>query len=384
MSGITSRERVISAVEHKEPDRVPIDFGGVVAGIVVGPPYGYEALCRSLGIADPEKPQINTRLNCVQNVDERILERFHVDTRHVNIGGEPLQELPNGTFRDSWGLILKPSGLYKSIPDDLAPLRSAATADDIENYPFWPDPRNRAFTKGKRKEAKKLHEETDFAVFSHPGYAGRVFHMYAGLRGFDKWLLDMKVDPDFYESFATKITDVAIEVSRAFYDEVGDYTDVAVYYDDMGMQTGGFVSLNDYRKFVKPFTARYVKAVKKMTKAKFFYHTCGSVYSYVNDFAEIGIDILNPIQPLAKNMSPEMLKKEFGRKICFHGGIDEQRLLPFGKKSEVRRSVKRTVEILSPGGGWIMAPAHNIQPDAPPENIVAMYDAVSEAPRRPR
>ncbi|MDD1767988.1 MAG: uroporphyrinogen decarboxylase family protein, partial [Methanomassiliicoccales archaeon] len=305
MVGMTSRERVIRAVERKEPDRPPIDFGGVVAGIVKGAPYGYEALCQKLGVKDPEPPVINTRLSCVQNVDERILHRFRVDTRHINIGGEPLQELPGGRYRDAWGLILKQSGLYKSIPDDLAPLRDAKTQDDIEEYEYWPDPKNPAFTRGKQKEAKRLHEQTDFAIFSHPGYAGRIFHMYAGLRGFDRWLLDMRLEPEFYSVFADKITDVAIEVCDSFYGEVGDYTDVAVYYDDMGMQTGGFVSLDDFRRFVKPYTARYVRAVKDMTGAKVFYHSCGSVYSYLNDLVDIGIDILNPIQPLAKNMDPK-------------------------------------------------------------------------------
>lgn len=379
MSSMTSRERVLKAVERKEPDRPPIDFGGVVSGIVMGSPHGYAALCDRIGIVDPVPPVINTRLSCVQNVDERILTRFRVDVRHVNIGGEPLEEMQGGLFRDAWGLILKPSGIYKSIPDELAPLRSASSQDDIEEYKFWPDPCNPAFVRGKRQEAKDLREKTDYAVFSHPGYAGRIFHMYAGLRGFDRWLLDMRVDPDFYHLLADKITDVAIDVCREFYSVVGEYTDVAVYYDDMGTQTGGFMSLDDFRKFVKPYTSRYVRAVKEMTGAKVFYHSCGSVYSYVNDIIEMGIDILNPIQPLAKDMAPEKIKAEFGRRICFHGGVDEQRLLPFGTVDEVKESVGKTVGILTPGGGWIVAPAHNIQPDTPPENIIAMYDTAFEA-----
>jgi len=373
MVQMTPRERVLTAINLKEPDRVPLDFGGVVSGIVMGLPYGYEALCRALGVTDPIEPQINTRLSCVQNIDERILKRMDIDIRHINIGGKPLQELPNGLYRDAWGLILKPSGVYKSIPDELAPLRNAKTVEDIENYSFWPDPSDPVFIEGKRKKAKELRERTDYAIFAHPGYAGRIFHMYAGLRGFDKWLLDMRINPEFYDAFATKITDVAIDVCKSFYNEVGDYIDVAVYYDDMGMQTGGFVSVEDYRRFIKPYTARYVREIKKITKAKLFYHTCGSVYSYVNDFIEMGIDILNPIQPLAKNMAPELLKKEFGSRICFHGGIDVQRLLPFGSVNEVKESVRKTMKILSPGGGWIFAPAHNIQPDTPPENIITMY-----------
>jgi uroporphyrinogen decarboxylase len=152
----------------------------------------------------------------------------------------------------------------------------------------------------------------------------------------------------------------------------------------MGMQTGGFMSLEDFRQFVRPYTSRYVKAVKNMTGAKVFYHTCGSVYSYLNDIIEMGIDILNPIQPLAKNMDPETLKSEFGGRICFHGGIDEQKLLPFGSRKEVEKSVARTVKILAPGGGWIVAPAHNIQPDTPPGNIVAMYDTALETASRLR
>lgn len=378
MNEMTPRDRVLSTINLKEPDRIPTDFGGVVSGIVFGPPYGYEALCRAFGFSDPVTPQINSRLSCVQNIDERILRKLDVDIRHLSIGGRPLEKLPNGLYRDAWGLILKSSGLYKSIPDEIAPLRDARTTEEIENYQYWPDPLDPVFTKGKRKEAKELSEKTDFAVFAHPGYAGRIFHMYAGLRGFDKWLLDMKVDPDFYHAMATKITDVAIEVSKTFYNEVGDFIDVAVYYDDMGTQTGGFLSIKDYREFVKPYTARYAKEIKKITRAKLFYHTCGSVYSYIDEFIEIGIDILNPIQPLARNMSPEILKEKFGSRICFHGGIDVQRLLPFGKTDDVKKNVKRIAEILSKRGGWICAPAHNIQPDTPPQNVIAMYEAVKE------
>lgn len=377
MAEMTSRERVMRTIDLKEPDRVPIDFGGVVSGIVNGEPYGYEALCEYLGIGDPETPQINSRLNCVQNVDERILKRFNADIRHLNMGGRPLEELPSGLYRDMWGIILKQSGMYKSIPDQLAPLREATTMEEIEDYEHWPDPQDPSFTEGKREEARYLHEETDYAVFSHPGYAARVFHMYAALRGFDKWMTDMKMNPEFYHRFAEKILEVAIEVTETFYDQVADFTDVAVYYDDMGMQSGGFVSVQDYREFNKPYTAEYLKAAKEASGGKFYYHTCGSVYSYMNDIIEMGVDVLNPIQPLAKNMAPQILQEEFGDQICFHGGIDEQELLPFATPDEISSSVKETAKILAPGGGWIFAPAHNIQPDTPPENIVAMYDSIA-------
>ncbi|MDH5174875.1 MAG: uroporphyrinogen decarboxylase family protein, partial [Elusimicrobiota bacterium] len=148
--------------------------------------------------------------------------------------------------------------------------------------------------------------------------------------------------------------------------------------DDMGTQSQPFMSIEDFRKHIKPYWAELIKEIKKYTEAKILLHCCGSIYPLINDIIEVGFDVLNPIQPLAHQMEPKRLKKDFGDRISFLGGIDIQRLLPFGTPDEVKQGVRKVIGTLAPGGGYILAPSHNIEPDTPPENVVAMYEAAKE------
>jgi uroporphyrinogen decarboxylase len=136
--------------------------------------------------------------------------------------------------------------------------------------------------------------------------------------------------------------------------------------------------MDDFRRFCKPYLANFIREVKKRTKAKIFLHSCGSVIRFIDDFVDMGVDVLNPIQPLAYGMDPQTLKTKFGNKLCFHGGIDVQNLLPFEKPERVKDSVRRTLSILSKGGGYILGTSHVIGPEVPPENIVAMFDVGEE------
>ena len=170
-----------------------------------------------------------------------------------------------------------------------------------------------------------------------------------------------------------------------FYGSVGKYLDGAVIYDDLGTQQGGIMSLADYRNFYKPYQALMIKNIRKHLRpdAKIIIHSCGSIYYAIPDLIEIGVQILNPVQPLAKNMEPWRLKEEFGDKIAYLGGFDIQRLLPLGEKDEIREGVKKLIQEYAPGGGFIFGTAHNIEPDTPPENIVTMFDAAHEYGKYP-
>lgn len=384
---MTSRERILRQVNGQSVDRVPVEFGGFISGIVEGtkntiaqgPPYGLRALYEYLGITDYAEPQIAASLSCVTNLDERLYERLGSDVRHTFFGGHPFTYSEDGKYiHDMYGLVLQVDGFYNSVPDPLTPLRNASTIDDIRNYPKWPDPTDPVFLQNVVESVSAYHENTDKAVSLFPGYPALVFHMYAWLRGFDQFLTDMHTDKKFYCYLADKIADIAIEICKQVLPKVGGNADVILYGDDMGMQTQALISADTYRSLIKPWSKRWVTAVKDiLPNVKVQYHTCGSIYTLIPDMIDCGFDIINPIQPLAKNMESWRLKKEFGQRVTLHGGIDIQKLLPFGTVDQIKDYVKRQITLME-GSRYILACSHNIEPETPPENIVAVFDAVRE------
>jgi uroporphyrinogen decarboxylase len=209
------------------------------------------------------------------------------------------------------------------------------------------------------------------------GSALQVGHNYAFTRGFELFLMDMLENPPLWHALSERLTDWAIDYMTAFLTPIADLVDIVQFTDDMGTQRALFMSPEHYRSFLKPYHRRWMEAVHRLAPgAKIAMHTCGSVYQIIPDFIEIGIEILNPIQPKATNMEALRLKTEFGRDLSFLGGVDIQDLLPHGTADQVRAGVRELIETLGPGGGFILAPSHQFQPDVPPENIVAMYDTV--------
>lgn len=371
------RERVLTALEHREPDRVPVEFGSPdISGVALGEPFGYRALCRYLKLDDCAEPVMNLDSRCVLNTDQRILDRFGADLRWVLPGGAfEAERLPGGELRDpTWGFVMNISGAFTAYPDASAPLRGARTTREIDAYPYWPTGQDRAIWSGKRDEVQAIRS-AGYAVVASPGRATALFHNYSFLRGFDQWLTDMLDDPRFYHHLAERILEADLAYMHGFLTEIADLVDVVHMADDMGMQTGVFTSLETYRTFCKPYQARWIAGVRALAPgARILYHTCGAVGPLVGEFIEIGVDILNPIQPRARGMDARWLKKEYGSEICFAGGIDTQQVLPFGTTDQVRDHVADLVDSLAPGGGFILAPAHMIQPEVPPANITAMYD----------
>lgn len=379
MKEMTSRERWKTTVELREADKVPVDFGGFISGIINAGPHGYKGLCEYMGIEDYETPAVAPVLNCVCNIDERILQQFGSDVRHIFVGGHPVKTLPNGLIRDDYGILLKESDFYFSIAHGQEPLREIKTVEELEEYPYWPDPDDPTYYAGVAEGAKKLRESTDKAIVAFPGYFGLIWHTYHFVRGFDTWLMDIKKNQELYRALADKILEINLAATEKYLKEVGPYIDGVLYGDDMGHQAAPYLSVKDYREMVKPWTKKWVSEVKRMVPhAKIQLHTCGSVYELIPDFIDCGFDIINPIQPLAANMAPAKLKKEFGDKVCLHGGCDIQRMLPFSKPAEVKKAVRQMIDTMSPGGGWILAASHNVEPETPPENIVAMFEAAQE------
>jgi len=381
MKAMTGRERVLMAINHKEADRVPINFGGEHdSGITESIPFGrvYTRLCQHLGFYDRPEPIVSDCLNIVSNIDDRVRKRFHADMKPVGSGMKPAKIEADGskTWEAFGGVRIRRNGFFDEFFD--FPMRNMTKVEDLKNWPYWPDPKDPTITQGKREEARKYHEETDFAILASTWYAVMPFNAYSFLTGYDRWLMDMKLNPKFYFALSDKLMEIGLAGLSAFLQEVGDYVDLVGTFDDLGSQEDILMSPADYRKFVHPYSAEIIKTIKKYTQAKIFRHACGSCYKIIPDFIEMGVDVLHPVQPGIKNHDPKKLKAEFGKDITFCTGIDVQRTLGYKTPKEIKEDVKRLMDIYAPGGGFIVSPTHNIEPETPPENIVAAYEAALE------
>lgn len=390
---MTPRERFLKAAERKWTDKVCNEFvGGMqTVSIVDQKPYGYTALCEYLGFTDYPRPISDPIWGDVKNVDERILEKFGCDFRYVQKGMPHIQELPNGYFRSQFGTLWKKGyGVSRQgtprlmlAPDNEQPAGKLKTLKDIEDYPFWPDTESTKARQGMENDAvkagklaKKLHEETDYAV-AYAGSSPYSSERHRFTRGFTKWFTDIKRNPEFYHGFANKMLRHGKDRVEIYLNAVGDYVDrVNAGPGDMGTQDGPMLSLEDFREFCLPYQIESFKLIKKYTNAKICAHMCGSFHSYVEDLAKIGLDIIGQQIGFAHKNEPERLKKDFGDIMTFWGGIDTQIVLPRYKPEQIREWVKNCIRTLSPG--YITAANHIIERDVPPEKIWVAHEAIEE------
>lgn len=378
---MTSRERVLAALNHTEPDRVPIDLGGNQTGIHK---FAYLELLRHLGMQD--EMCIMDAVQQLAQPCEELLRRFHVDTRYIAAGaasdwkGGIVQERRDGRL---WHDLVDEFGVRWSMPDDqpyfmditLHPL-AGATISDIKDYPF-PKGDDPGRFQGLRERALLLKKETPYAVVS--GISGVIYETCWYMRGLENWYMDMMMNPEFCEALLDQTLQFWLDWFRVFLDEVGDVVDVIMIGDDLAGQGGPLFNPDTYRTIVKPRQKRLVQYIKGRTQAKIWYHTCGACAGYIPDLLDNGIDILNPVQISAADMDPAVLKREYGDRLSFWGGaIDAQHILPLGSPEDVRQVVRENLQALKPGGGYVFNNVHNIQAGVPPENIVALYDAAYE------
>jgi len=199
------------------------------------------------------------------------------------------------------------------------------------------------------------------------------------MQGIDTFLLNMARDPDFARTLLEKIAVYCKQLMGRFLEELGDNVDIIKIGDDLGTQESLMISPKMYREILKPVHADFISFIKARTKARIFFHSDGDVAPLIEDFIVMGVDILNPIQTSAGSMSDlPSLKKRFGSNIVFCGGIDTHRVLPFGTTEEVRQEVRRVIKFLGPGGGCMIGAVNTVMNDVPPENVLAMVDAVEE------
>ena len=367
---MTHRERVLAALEHRQPNRLPLDLASArFTGIMKG---ADEALRARLGFGEPGA--IVSRMGQTVEVDERILRHFDVDVRGFSAGGRDKggdEELGAGRYRDEWGVIRRqpPGSAYYDI--EISPLAGNITPETIARHP-WPDPTDPGPSRGLRDRAERLHRETDYAVMFNARLS--LVHTTQYLRGFEPWCVDLGEDSPVYHALMEVVLEAMLESHRRILREIGDVIDLISFGDDLGLQDRPLCSVQTYRRMIRPYQERIIEMIRSHTKARIVYHTCGSVYRLMDELIGLGIEAVNPVQLSAKDMDPVRLKREFGSRIAFWGGMDTQRILPLGSPENVRTEVRRLFEILGDGGGYVLASVHNIQQDVPAENILAMFE----------
>lgn len=380
MEKMNSRQRVYAAIERKDPDRVPICFGGNSATVIEEvPPNGMAAskLYRILGIEDV-KPQYALVGNIVGAPDDRVIERLHSDFHYLysNPPVDVIQEDENTKiYPFSFGMRIKSMGGNDMIDFTNPPMKHITSEKDIEDYQYWPD-LDIDIMDGVPETAKDLYENTDYFICADYPFSYYPNNGYGFNSGMDKYFMDMIANPDLYHKLADRFLETNLAYLDQFYGKIGKYVDCAMVYDDLGTQQGTLVSKEIYRKRIKPYQKAIIENIRKHIRddAKIMIHSCGSIYDFIPDLIEIGIQILNPVQPLAKNMEPWRLKKEFGKDLTFLGGFDTQLLLPCGTTSEIKEGVRKLIREYSRDYGFVFAASINIQSDTPPENIIEAFD----------
>ncbi len=379
---MNSRQRLLTALQHKEPDRIPLDLASTqVTGISV---QAYKNLRSYLGLA-PIQPVICDAIQQICIPDDDILLKFGVDTR----GLWPLTshncdfyDQDDGEFLshiDEWGLGYrrhKKHGLWYDLYH--SPLAGKPlSAEIIDNHP-WPEGGDPKRIAGLRRQATAFRQ-AGYAVVLKSVCAG-LLEMAIRIRGMEDFLVDLLIDEKNAGHLLDKILQVKLDYWQMALEQLADVVDIIAEGDDFGTQSSQLISLTTFRKTIKPRQQELISFMKKKAaNAYIFFHSCGSIREFLPDFIEMGIDIINPVHITATGMEPKQLKKDFGADIVFWGGgIDTQNTLPHGTPQQVRDEVKRNIEALAPGGGFVFNTIHNIQADVPPENIVAMYEALQE------
>jgi len=380
---MTPARRVEMTLQHKEPDRVPFDLGSsAVTGITI---KAYQNLLSYLGIKR-KKISVFDTVEQLAKVDEDLLQRFKVDTRGLvpNPSSSWTLKIEEDKeyryFTDEWQIkwrMPKKRGFYYDMIDN--PLKGKITKEKIDHW-SWPDPCDPSRLKGLEKKAKELTEKTQCALSMEPMTAGYL-EICFWIRGFEEFYVDLASNPSLACYLMDKIVELKMRYWEFVLEKLGKYILIIRESDDLATQNGLLISPQMYRQYVKPRHKKLFSFIKKTAPKRvyLFLHTCGSVYDIIPDLIEVGVDILNPVQVSAAKMDTKKLKREFGDAITFWGGgVDTQRVLPYGTPEEVRDEVRRRIDDLAPGGGFVFAAVHNIQPDVPPENIIAMWEALQE------
>ncbi len=336
-----SKERVLLAFEHNEPDRVPLWYGA----------------------SDTLTQKI---INYYSASDEEdLMRRLHIDFRRVRekYVGPPLEG------RNIWGV--KRKGYYYGQPMS-HPLAGVETVDEVLNYQHWPSPDWFDFN-GLSEQCDNWAE---YAIIGGPWVV--IFTDATEMVGMEEFFVKMHTHPEVMHAVIRKVSDFYYELTTRFFEAVRSKIDIFFFGDDMGTQLSLLISLKHWREFCKPEIKRFIDLAKQFN-LKTMFHSCGAVRDIIPDLIELGLDALNPVQVSAIGMELSSLKRDFGDKLTFHGGIDHQNILARGTVDDVRKEVKKAIDIMAPGGGYCLAPSHDLMLDEfPIENVITMYEYAYE------
>ncbi len=410
---MTKRERVLAAIGHREPDKIPLDLGAMRSTGVTA--VAYNNLKKYLGIgaghtriydvvqqlAQPELPILDYVETDVVDLGRAFLTAetdwkdftlpdgspakipAYADFVPDGTGGwlarsaegRPIGAMPAGSFYLSqthfplhdW------DGRDLSVLQKLPELMGRVTWAAFPTAP-WHEPLTREHAAEIRRRARELYESTDFAVMA--AFGGNLLEWGQYLCRNDQFLIDLVENPRKVEALLDKLTELHLESLERFLDAIEGYVQIIQMGDDLGTQLAPQISPQMYRRFFKPRHRLIYERVKKRPGIHLFLHSCGAIADLLPDLIEIGVEIINPVQTSARGMEPERLKREFGKDLTFWGGgCDTQRVLPLGTVEEIDDHVRRRIEVLAPGGGFVFTQVHNIMPHVPPQNIVAMVEA---------
>ena len=349
---MNSRERVLAAVAHAAPDRVPLDWNG--------------------------EPQVSAGLRARLGLrtHEELLRYLGVDIRHVGLafrsGRAPRSTLPDGGWEDIWGVRHRPNELHSGYVY-YHPLAELASEADLDAY-AWPDPDALDY------DAYPAALDAAGDYFRIGGWGNRILWTGIELVGMERFLFMLIEQPELVHTLLGRITDYYYEVATRCYPRVRGKLDAVSHGSDFGTQLDLIISLPMWREFCRPYFERMFRLAREHGFLVYL-HSDGAIRRAIPDLIAMGLDILNPIQVGAAGMDPAGLKRDFGDRLSFHGGIDVQRTLPFGSPDDVRAEVRQRIAELGRGGGYILSCSHSLLPDVPQANILAMYDEAAQAGR---
>ena len=341
---LTSRERVLAALRHEQPDRTPCDFWAE--------PPTWNRLFAHVGHSDKD----------------RLFDDLGVDVRHLETPAPPERKLANGVVQNFWGerFVHQPTPWGPMREDVPGALAGAQTFAELESF-AWPNPD--CLDRSTLLQQCRRHEQHALLY----GFAD-VWQRPALLRGWEEFFLDLGERPDWVHYLCRKFTDFYLEDYIRAAEMTNGRIDLYLLISDLGSQRGPLISPTMFTEFVAPYLREMIACIHSLGGRALF-HSCGAMGSFIPELIGLGVDVLDPIQPVNSEMQPEHLKAAFGNKISFHGGIDMQHLLPHGTPEQIAAETRRYCEVLGRGGGYILGPAHLFQPDVPPENIFALYRA---------
>ena len=377
---MTPRECFRAAMTHEQPDRLLLDMGKHIGSIHR---RAYVRLKEYLG----DDSMVNENLildRMAQTVvpDESLLQRFDIDFRWIVPHWVQVTERTDVPgYIDMWGVPYKAAGDWDHCVVDGAPMRQA-TVDNIDDFQ-WPDPNDPEQFKGLGEKAKRLYENTDYVIGADAIKAGVLMNSLQ-MRGYDQFFMDLMINKEFAEAIMDRILKTLKEMWSRYLEEVGPYVQLAYVTDDLGSQSSLLISPKLFREMLKPKMKELHDHIKDHADVNVMFHSDGAVLPLVDDFLEMNVDILNPVQTSVKGLEDTFaLKESFGDRLSFHGAIDVQQMLPNASTDELELEIARRVYDLGRDGGFILAPCHNIGHDIPPENVVTLFEKAREYGRDP-